>query len=96
MDVSFKEKLVTIFHELWHINPDFNGDLRRHAGRCYVHTHSQKAYDAEMGHMAERWVQLGPPCELYGFLRCRFDDLAREQGGIYGVKIPHPKLIPVE
>ena len=28
MEESFQEKLVTIFHELWHISPDFNGDLR--------------------------------------------------------------------
>ena len=32
MEESFQEKLVTIFHELWHISPDFNGDLRRHEG----------------------------------------------------------------
>ena len=34
----FEEKLTTIFHELWHISSDFNGDIRRHSGRCYVHT----------------------------------------------------------
>ena len=40
---SFEEKLTTIFHELWHISGDFNGDIRRHAGRCYVHTSSERS-----------------------------------------------------
>ena len=48
MDLSFREKLITVFHELWHISPQFDGDLRRHPGRCYAHTSSQKEYDAEM------------------------------------------------
>ena len=41
-DQPFGEKLVTILHELWHINPAFNGDLRRLPGRCYVHSASEK------------------------------------------------------
>ena len=34
-NLSFSEKLITILHELWHISPDFDGDLRRLAGRRY-------------------------------------------------------------
>ncbi len=30
---EFEDKFVTIFHELFHISPEFNGDLRRHEGR---------------------------------------------------------------
>src|SRR4029077_7666201 len=30
MNLVFREKLVTVFHELWHIGPQFDGDLRRH------------------------------------------------------------------
>ena len=32
MDLEFREKLATILHELWHIGPLFDGDIRRHAG----------------------------------------------------------------
>ena len=30
----FEDKLATVFHELWHISPEFDGDLRRLPGRC--------------------------------------------------------------
>ncbi len=42
MDLDFREKLITIVHELWHISPQFNGDIRRHEGRWFAHTGSQK------------------------------------------------------
>lgn len=96
MDCPFKEKLVTIFHELWHISPDFDGDIRRHGGRCHVHTHSQKEYDTHMEQMVDDWLRRSPPDHLYNFLRLRFDELYRRHGPVYGNKIPNPKLIPVD
>src|SRR4051812_15661969 len=30
MNLPLEEKLSTIVHELWHIGPKFDGDLRRH------------------------------------------------------------------
>ncbi|MCG8583562.1 MAG: hypothetical protein MI757_02495 [Pirellulales bacterium] len=96
MDQPFEEKLATLVHELWHISPAFDGDLRRHAGRCYAHTSSQAAYDAEVDRVVERWLSLDPPQELYRFLRLNFDELERRHGGVYGQRIAIPKLIPVE
>lgn len=95
MDLDRREKLVTIFHELWHISPDFDGDLRRHEGRCYAHSHSQAAYDAHVGVLADEWLRLGPPAELHAFLRYGFTQLQRHHGPVYGTKIPRPRLIPV-
>ena len=95
MDMGFREKLITIVHELWHISPNFDGDLRRHEGRCYAHTYSQKEYDAEMGCMVDRWLDLCPPPTIYEYLHENFDSLEQRHGGIFGVKIPHPKLILV-
>lgn len=92
-DQSFREKLITIFHELWHVSPQFDGDLRRHEGRCYAHTHSQAEYDAHVAVLADRWYQLAPPVELFDFLQFDFPALKRQHGSIYGVKIPRPKLI---
>lgn len=93
-DQTFREKLVTIFHELWHISPTFDGDLRRHEGRCYAHTHSQAEYDAHMAVLAERWLKLCPPVSLLDFLRHDFQTLQERHGRVCGVKIPRPKLIP--
>lgn len=36
-NLDFREKLITVLHELWHISPEFNGDIRRHAGRYHAH-----------------------------------------------------------
>lgn len=95
MDLEFKEKLVTILHELWHISPDFNGDLRRHPGRCYVHSRSQDQYDARMAELAEDWLALSPPRDLIGFLNLPFDELRKTYGRVVGLRIRQPKLIPV-
>ena len=48
LDRPFNDKFVTLFHELYHIGPAFDGDLRRHEGRCAIHTHSKRRYDAHM------------------------------------------------
>lgn len=93
MDVEFEEKLVTILHELWHISPEFNGDIRRHAGRCYAHTHSQKEYDAGMKVLSDQWLAMNPPDEIFSFLRLDFQQLQRNHGQVWGTKIPHPKMI---
>lgn len=95
MDVDFREKLATILHELWHIGPRFDGDIRRHAGRCYAHSASQQHYDAAMLQLADRWLSLGPPPASHAFLRCRFQDLQRLYGRVYGLRVSRPKLLPV-
>ena len=95
MDVDFQEKLVTILHELWHISPIFNGDLRRHPGRCYAHTHSQAEYDAQMKILADRWLSKDPPEPVFDFLRLSYTELARKHNKVFGRRVPHPKLIPI-
>ncbi|MHB0958481.1 MAG: hypothetical protein ACYC0X_16975 [Pirellulaceae bacterium] len=95
MEVAFREKLATILHELWHIGPQFDGDIRRHAGRCYAHSASQRTYDEAMLRLADRWLALGPPPAIYAFLQCRFADLQRLHGRVHGVRVSRPKLLPV-
>ncbi len=93
-DVDRNEKLVTILHELWHISPQFDGDIRRHGGRCFAHTHSQQQYDAGMQKLVDRWIAAEPPRELYAFLELDFRQLHEKFGRVYGTKIPQPKLLP--
>ena len=93
MDLPFREKLITVFHELWHISPLFDGDLRRHAGRCYAHTHSQKQYDAEMDALVRQYLAASPPASLYDFLQYDFAGLVTQYGKIYGTKVRRPRLL---
>jgi hypothetical protein len=95
LNLSFDEKFVTLFHELYHIGPAFDGDLRRHHGRCHIHTHSKKGYDAHMGHFARAYLSNGAEEELHAFLRLNFGQLRQKHGAIVGVKVPRPRLIPV-
>jgi hypothetical protein len=95
MDLVFREKLITVLHELWHINPAFDGDIRRHPGRCFAHSSSQAQYDAHMGELADGWLSLFPPPSLYEFLHLDCDALVHAHGGLYGMRVPRPKLIPL-
>ena len=96
LDLPLREKLTTIAHELLHISPHFDGDLRRFAGRCYAHSHSHRNFDAQAEQLAQRWLAGGPEDSLYGFLHLDFARLQAMHGGICGRRIAAPKLIPAE
>ncbi len=95
LDLNFDEKFVTLFHELYHINPSFDGDLRRHGGRCSVHSRSQRRYDEHMAHLARTYLSGGADPALYSFLRLSFAQLQERHGSVVGVVVPRPKIIPV-
>lgn len=95
MEQPPQEKLTTIFHELWHISPTFDGDLRRFPGRCYAHSPRQKHFDEHAAWLARQWLDQQPPPHLYEFLGYSFNELVRRYGRVYGLKIRVPKLIPL-
>jgi predicted metallopeptidase len=93
LDQTLDEKFVTIFHELFHISPRFDGDIRRHEGRCHVHTSSQKEYDRGMAQLSRQYLKGQPRDELWSFLRFSFDDLVHYHGAVIGRRVAVPKLI---
>jgi hypothetical protein len=95
LDQDFDEKFITLFHELFHISPEFNGDLRRHPGRCAVHSHSQRVYDQHMAHLARDYLGGNPDPDLHAFLRLNFAQLEQRHGSVVGVVVPRPKLVPI-
>ena len=90
-----REKLTTMLHELWHIGPKFDGDLRRFGGRCFAHGSSQKHYDAHIEALLDRWLSLSPARALYDFLRPTSASFARH-GRVFGRRVPVPKLVPLD
>ncbi|HNR88675.1 MAG TPA: putative metallopeptidase [Spirochaetota bacterium] len=44
-DLDARGKLRVIFHELYHISPDFNGDIRRMGPVRAAHGHSRRRFD---------------------------------------------------
>lgn len=95
LDQTFEEKFVTVFHELYHIGPLFDGDLRRLGGRTSVHGPDAKAYDAHMAGLARDYLQAGPDERTYSFLRLNFGQLLHRHGAVRALKVPRPKVIPV-
>lgn len=95
LDQDFDDKFITLFHELYHISPEFDGDLRRHPGRYAVHSRSKLGYDAHMAHLARAYLADGADTSLHGFLRLRFAQLQDRHGSVVGIVVPKPKLIPV-
>ena len=96
MNLPFREKLVTVLHELWHISPRFDGDLRRYSGRCSVHGPSEQRYDNAMELLADRWLARNPPAEVYAFIRHSFEELQNRYGVVKAIRVPTPKLIPLD
>jgi hypothetical protein len=96
LDLPLDEKLTTVVHELWHVGPRFDGDLRRFGGRCYAHSGSQRKYDAHVRQLVDRWLSGSPPQSLYDFLRLPYRELAARHGRVYGRKIRPPKLVLVD
>src|SRR5215471_1483905 len=59
LDQTFDDKFITLFHELYHISPAFDGDLRRYGGRGDLHTHSKRGYDQYMADLARSYLSNG-------------------------------------
>ena len=96
LELKFREKLTTVFHELWHVGPEFDGDVRRFGGRCFVHGGPQDGYDAQVEKLVDHWLSLDPPESVYRFLHGNFSELLTRHGRVFGQKIPVPKLFVVE
>ncbi|MCL2745430.1 MAG: hypothetical protein FWE67_16440 [Planctomycetaceae bacterium] len=93
IELTLSQKLETIIHELYHINPAFNGDIRRFSGRCYAHGSSQKDYDAAVQRFAVYWLKQEPPEEIWKFLTLNYKELTERSGRLIGTRIGKPKMV---
>jgi predicted metallopeptidase len=95
LNQTFEEKLITLVHELYHISPAFDGDLRRHDGRYSLHTHSKCGYDRHMARLVEDYLATQPDPTLYAFLQLDFAQLQEKHRSVIGISVPRPKVVPV-
>jgi predicted metallopeptidase len=95
LDQDFDDKFITLFHELYHVSPAFDGDLRRHDGRYTIHSHSKRGYDEHMAALARSYLANGADPRLHAFLRLNFAQLQQRHGYVVGAVVPRPKLIPI-
>ena len=95
LDQTFDEKFITLFHELYHISPKFDGDLRRHDGRYDLHTHSKKDYDAHMAQLARSYLSRCQDARLHHWMRLDFAQLQHRHGSVISAVVPRPKIVQV-
>ncbi|MBM4068115.1 MAG: hypothetical protein FJ271_04125 [Planctomycetes bacterium] len=93
LDLDFSEKLITLFHELHHIGPRCDGDLRLADGRCAWHGRSRRQFDQEMARQARAYLAGKPDPNLHDFLRLTFAQLQHRHQAVAAVEVPHPKII---
>jgi hypothetical protein len=95
-NLSFRAKMITIFHELYHINPAFNGDIRRFPGRFYQHSASEKDYDRTVEELSKKYLKNQTDKTLTHFLRYSFEDLRNIHGEVGGLRVDVPDPTPLE
>ena len=92
LNLPFHEKLVTLFHELFHISPDFNGDIRRFPGKNYAHGSSTKRYNAYMGKLVDAYLEKHEPAGLTAFLEGDMAAIRERYKAIVGRKMTAPQI----
>ncbi|QXE89619.1 putative metallopeptidase [Geomonas subterranea] len=92
LELSFREKMITIFHELYHISPACDGDIRRFPGRNYAHGSSTKSYNLLMGQLVDRYVEALPDRSALDFLEGNLAALRSRHSAIVARRLQAPRI----
>ncbi len=91
-----EEKLRVIFHELYHISPDFNGDIRRLGEVKAAHGHSKKHYDSQFENEKDLFHEKIKGTTMYRFLEYSSSDLMNKFSDIVALRLKVPKPVQVK
>lgn len=91
LNLPLKDKLITIFHELYHISPLFNGDIRRFPGRNYAHGPSKQKYNDFVQKLTEQYLLDAGDSPVLDFLKLDAAGLSKHYKSTTAVKMPQPK-----
>lgn len=92
LDLPLREKLITVFHELYHISPACDGDIRRFPGKNYAHGSSTRRYNAYMGTLVDAYLAGHDRPELLEFLAGSMDELRRRHCSLVARKFRIPRI----
>ncbi len=92
LNLPRREKLITIFHELYHISPAFDGDIRRFPGKNYAHGRSRKEYNALVAGLVDDYLQKLEDESLTDFLEGDMKAMRTGYKLIIGRKFPVPRI----
>lgn len=88
--LSLRQKVETVVHELYHIDPSFNGDLRRFKGRSPLHGNPRE-FDRTVTELTDRFLAMTSRPDCYEFLRGGPYALRLRYGEIRAQHFPEPK-----
>jgi hypothetical protein len=92
LELPFREKLITVFHELYHISPACDGDIRRFPGRNYAHGSCTKSYNAHMGGLVDAYLERLPERSRLSFLEGNLTALRERHGAIVARRLQAPRI----
>lgn len=89
--LPLEQKLTTVLHELYHISPDCDGDIRRLGGRNFAHGHSRAVYDRHIGQLLTAYLATNPEPELLAALDIDEAGWRTHSYRLTGLAIPLPR-----
>lgn len=89
--LSLEQKLTTVLHELYHISPACDGDIRRFAGRNFAHGHSRAAYNRKINQFLSAYLATGPDPALLAGIDIGEEDWREQSYRLTGLTIPLPR-----
>lgn len=89
--LSLEQKLTTLLHELYHISPACDGDIRRFNGRNFAHGHSRAAYNRLIGQLLDAFLATRPDPELLAAIDIDEAGWATQTYRLTGLTIPLPR-----
>jgi hypothetical protein len=92
LDLPLREKLITVCHELYHISPAFDGDIRRFPGRNFAHGTSRKKFDETSAALADAYLAVPENRERAAFLEGGMKELRARHRVIVGRRLRAPRL----
>lgn len=95
-NLPFRSKLTTVFHELFHVSPRCDGDLRRFAGRNYAHGHSREVYNARLQPWIDDYLKRPDSAQFTGFLHLTFSEIEERYSGVVGRRLQPLKPVLVK
>ncbi|HOW81457.1 MAG TPA: putative metallopeptidase [Spirochaetota bacterium] len=94
-DLPPEEKIRVIFHEMFHISGDFNGDIRRMAAVKSAHGHSRDRFDSHFRNEILDFCEYVRQTPFYNFLQLDSRGLKSRFNRITGARMKMPRPFAV-
>lgn len=95
-DLAPVEKLRVIFHELYHIHPECNGDIRRFGKSGSAHGKSKKRFDTQFEREVFEFAQSIQNTSAWGFLSLDTNGIFKNYRTVLSFRMKIPKPIIIE